>query len=130
MADESGRRADEGRPLVSEGDVFIPPGDMRVGHPPQCAQIDENARKSMDFLNAMDPKDAEKCMGEWIAVAGGGIVAHGRDTGQACDAAWEAGRGAPHTRYICARPEEAARLFGGLCVPPMHGQAAPGGPAC
>ena len=102
-----------------EGDVIISPEDMRAGYPPQCTQIDENAKKNMDFLNAMDPRDAERYMGEWIAVAGE-IVAHGKDPGQVCDAAWEAGRGAPHMRYICARPEEVPWLYDPARRPVEH----------
>ena len=51
--------------------------------------------KNLAFLNAMKPEEAQKYMGEWIAVADGEIVAHGRDPGQVCDAAWEAGKGLP-----------------------------------
>ena len=90
---------------------YIAPEDMRVGHPPQCTQIDEGAKRDMEFLNAMTPKEAEKYMGEWIAVAGGGIVAHGKDPEQVCEAGWKAGKGCPHMRYIYARPEEVPWLY-------------------
>ena len=90
---------------------YIAPEDMRVGYPPQCTQIDEGARKDMEFLNAMTPKEAEKYMGQWIAVAGGGIVAHGEDPRQVCKAGWKAGKGCPHMRYIYAKPEEVPWLY-------------------
>ena len=93
------------------GDVILSPEDVRVGNPPQCTGIDEDAVKNLAFLNAMTPKEAEKYMGEWIAVACGEIVAHGRDPGRVCDAAREAGKGAPHMRYIYAKPEEVPWLY-------------------
>ena len=111
MADENGRRAGVGLPPMFEGDVIIAPEDMRVGYPPQCTQIDENAKKGLEFLNAMTSKEAEKYMGEWIAVAGGGIVAHGEDPEQVCEEGRKAGRGALHMRYIYAKPEEVPWLY-------------------
>ena len=86
--------------------LYIAPEDMRVGHPPQCTQIDENAKKNLAFLNAMKPRYAEKYMGEWIAVAGGEIVAHGKDPGLVCQEGRRAGKGGPYMRYIYAMPEE------------------------
>ena len=106
MADSDGPGAEPRPPFMSEGDVIIAPEDMRVGYPPQCTGIDEGAVKNLAFLNAMKPEEAQKYMGEWIAVADGEIVAHGKDPGQVCDAAREAGKGAPHMRYIYAKPEE------------------------
>lgn len=73
---------------------------------PPCSEIDENAVKNLAFLNALDPKEAEKYMGEWIAVAGGRIVAHGEDPEQVCRSAHEASADEPHMRYIYASPEE------------------------
>ena len=109
MADDNGgRRAGPPLPPVPGlGEaVYIAPEDMRVGHPPQCTQIDEGAKKDLAFLNAMTPKEAEKYMGEWIAVVDGAIVAHGEDPEQVCQEGRKAGKRGPYMRYIYARPEE------------------------
>ena len=113
MADNNGRHAMPSLPPVpglAEA-RYIAPEDMRVGYPPSCTQIDENAKKGLEFLNAMTPKEAEKYMGEWIAVAGGGIVAHGEDPRQVCKEGRKAGKGALHMRYIYAKPEEVPWLY-------------------
>ena len=87
------------------------PEDVRVGHPPSCAQIDEGAMKTLAFLNAMTPKEAEKYMGEWIGVANGELVAHGEDPRQVCQEGRKAGKGDLHVRYIYAKPEEVPWLY-------------------
>ena len=108
MTDKAGRHRAPPLPPIPElaGARYIPSEEMRVGYPPQCTQIDEGAKKDMEFLNAMTPKEAEKYMGEWIAVAGGGIVAHGEDPAQVCQEGRKAGKGGPYMRYIYAKPEE------------------------
>ena len=90
---------------------YIAPEDMRVGYPPQCTQIDEGAKKNLAFLNAMKPEEAEKYMGQWIAVVDGKVAAHGTDPGQVCQEGRKAGKGAPYMRYIYARPEEVPWLY-------------------
>ena len=52
-------------------------------------------------------------MGEWIAVANGRLVAHGKDPEVVCKMAHEAGAYEPHIRYVFAKPEEVPWL----CVP-------------
>ena len=113
MADKNDRRAGPPLPPIPGlGKVrYIPPEEMRVGYPPQCTEIDEGARKDMEFLNAMTPEEAQKYMGQWIAVAGGGVVAHGEDPMQVCEAGWKAGKGCPHMEYIYAKPEEVPWLY-------------------
>ncbi len=111
MADDTGRRLGTGLPPMLEGDVIISPEDVRVGYPPQCTQIDEGAVKNLAFLNAMKPEEAQKYMGEWIAVADGEIVAHGKDPGLVCQEGRKAGKGGPHMRYIYAKPEEVPWLY-------------------
>ena len=98
--------------------IFAPGGardapdeDARAGYSPPRIRIDKGAKKNLDFLNAMTPKEAEKYMGEWIAVAGGGIVAHGEDPHQVCQEGRKAGKGTIHIRYIYARPEEVPWLY-------------------
>lgn len=74
---------------------------MRVGYPTQCTQIGENAKKGLEFLNAVTSKDAKKYMGGWAAVAGGGTAARGEYPEQVCKERRKAGKGAPHMRYLC-----------------------------
>ena len=120
MADDGSRRTEPRLPFMSEGDVIIQPEDVRVGNPPQCTAIDEGAKKNLAFLDAMTPEEAQKYMGEWIAVADGEIVAHGKDPGQVCQEGSKAGKGGPHMRYIYAKPEEAPWLGSGWLYGPMQ----------
>ena len=73
--------------------------------------IDENTRLNIEFLETMPDEEAEKYMGEWIAVAGGKIVAHGKDPEQVHEKGWGAGKGVPHMEYIYASPEEVPWLY-------------------
>ena len=91
--------------------MYIPSKEMRVGYPPTCTQIDESAKEDLAFLNAMTPKEAEKYMGEWIAVVNGKIVAHGEDPRQVCQEGRKAGKRGPYMRYIYAKPEEVPWLY-------------------
>ena len=102
--------------------------DMRAGQPLQCTQIDENAKKGLEFLNAMTPKEAEKYMGGWTAAAGGGIVAHGEGSGRACEEGRKAAgccacgtfaqarRGAVARQRPALRPVAAAGNFMSICI--------------
>ena len=69
-------------------------------------EMDENVLKNQAFPSALSPEEAEKCTGEWTAVAGGRLVAHGKDPEEACKMAHEAGAYEPYIRYIFAKPEE------------------------
>ena len=114
MADRNDdRRAGPPLPPAPEfaGDRYIAPEDMRVGYPPQCTQIDEGAKKNVEFMNAMTPEVAKKYMGQWIAVASGEIVAHGEDPEQVCEEARRASRGGFLVEYIYAKPEEVPWLY-------------------
>ena len=92
---------------------YIAPEDMRVGYPPQCTQIDEGAKKNVEFMNAMTPEVAKKYMGQWIAVASGEIVAHGKNPELVCQEARRASRGGFLVEYIYASPEEVPLLGSG-----------------
>ena len=90
---------------------YIAPEDMRVGYPPQCTQIDEGAKKTMEFMEAMTPEVAQKYMGQWIGVADGEIVAHGEDPEQVCEEGHKASKGSLLVEYIYAKPEEVPWLY-------------------
>ena len=90
---------------------YMAPEDMRVGYPPQCTQIDESAKKDLEFLDAMTPEEAQKYMGQWIAVVNGKVVAHGKDPGQVFQEGRKAGKRGPLMEYIYAKPEEVPWLY-------------------
>lgn len=108
MANKAGRpRAPPLPPIPELAEArYIPSEEMRVGHPPQCTQIDEGAKKDLAFLSAMTPEEAQKYMGEWIAVVDGEVVAHGEDPEQVCQEGRKAGKRGPLMEYIYAKPEE------------------------
>ena len=113
MADTDSERP---APLLPSTSVPVAAQDTpdegeRTGYRSPYSEIDEGAVKDLAFLNAMTPKEAEKYMGEWIAVAGGGIVAHGKDPRKVCQEGRRAGKGSPYIRYIYAKPEEVPWLY-------------------
>ena len=97
------------------GDARSPPTpNSNGGHRYTSRPIDENARLNFEFLETAPAEEFEKYMGEWIAVAAGKIVAHGKDPEQVHEEGWNAGKGVPHMEYIYASPEEVPWLY----VPP------------
>ena len=117
MKDSSGLRADPGPP-VFDGDVIVQPEDMRAGYPPHCRPVDEGTEKNLAFIEAMTPEVAHKYRGEWIAVASGEIVAHGKNPRLVCQEGRKAGKGAIFVDYIYAGPEEVPLLGSSLRMPP------------
>ena len=79
--------------------------------PSSSAEDDDGTERDIEFLNAMTPDEAERYRGEWIAVSGGGIVAHGRDPERVCQSARDAGATSPYMRYIFASPDEVPWLY-------------------
>ena len=116
MADKNDdRRAGPPLPPTPEfaGDRYIAPEDMRAGYPPRCRPIDEGTKKTLEFIEAMTPEVAYKYRGEWIAVASGEIVAHGKNPRLVCQEGRKAGKGAIFVDYIYAGPEEVPLLGSG-----------------
>ena len=92
-------------------------GDRNAGYDPldECSgwaaegpgvRIDNDIVKNLEFLRSMRPEEFEKYRGEWLAVAGGGIVAHGKDPRRVHQDGWKAGKGEPFMEYVYAGPEE------------------------
>ncbi len=92
-------------------------GDRNAGYDPldECSgwaaeglgvRIDNDIVKNLEFLRSMRPEEFEKYRGEWLAVVGGGIVAHGKDPRRVHQEGWKAGKGEPFMEYIYAGPEE------------------------
>ena len=115
MADSDDPRAmPRPRPVPGPAEArSIPDEDVRVGHTAQYRQADEGVRKTMEFMNSMTPEEAQKYAGQWIAVAGGEVVAHGEYPRRVCQEGRKAGRGAILVEYI-AGPEDAPWLGDGL----------------
>ena len=67
---------------------------------------DPGMEKNLEFIRSMACEEAKQYMGEWLAVAGGGIVAHGKDPRRVHREGISAGKGGPLMYYIYARPEE------------------------
>lgn len=68
---------------------------------------DPGMEKNLEFMRSQAVcEEAKQYMGERIAVAGGGIVAHGKDPRRVHRDGYSAGKGAPLMYYIYAKPEE------------------------
>ena len=72
---------------------------------------DNSPRMCREFLESMTSEDVRRYAGQWIAVASGEIVAHGKDPGHVLDEAREADKGEPFMEYIYAGPEEVPFLY-------------------
>ena len=59
-----------------------------------------------EFLKSMTSQDARRYAGEWIAFAGGEIVAHGKDPRRVNTEGRKAGKGGPYMQYIFESPEK------------------------
>ncbi len=113
MADTDNERPAPWLPSIFAPDEALgaPDEDTRAGYRPPRIRIDKGAKKNLDFLNAMTPKEAEKYMGQWIAVYDGEIVAHCEGPHQVCQEGRKAGKGSIYIRYIYAKPEEVPWLY-------------------
>ena len=58
--------------------------------------------KDIKFLATMPEEEYKKYMGEWLAVANGEIVAHGRDPRRVITEGCRAGKGMPLMEYVYA----------------------------
>ena len=93
----------EGRP-PAPGTPYNDRGAVIVSTDP-CVIYDPDVAKNDVFLRTVDVKELEKYMGEWIAIAGGGIVAHGKDPKRVHEEAYDAGKGEPLMHYIATESE-------------------------
>ncbi len=67
---------------------------------------DNSPRMCREFLESMTSEEVERYAGQWIAVASGEIVAHGKDPRRVHDDGRKADKGDPFMEYIYAGPEE------------------------
>lgn len=73
-----------------------------------------SVRECRKFVESMTTEEVRRYAGQWIAVANGEIVAHGKDPGQVHEEGCNAGKGNPYMRYMYAGPEEVPFLY----IPP------------
>ena len=62
----------------------------------------DSPMKDIEFLSNMPEEEYKKYRGEWLAVANGEIVAHGKDPERVHQAGCEAGKGVPFMEYVYA----------------------------
>ena len=77
----------------------------------RCAALPMTGNSPRDFrafLDSFSSQDALQYAGEWIAVACGEIVAHGKDPGRVHMEGCNAGKGGPFMHYVFANAEEAS----------------------
>ena len=77
-----------------------------------CVIYDPDIERNDNFLKAMTAKDMEKYKGEWIGIAGGGIVAHGKEYVRVHEETCRADKGEPLVHYI--GPTEEVPVFRGF----------------
>ena len=59
-----------------------------------------------DFLKSFSSQDALQYAGEWIAVASGEVVAHGKDPRRVHTEGCKAGKGEPFMHCVYSSPED------------------------
>ena len=62
-------------------------------------------------FESMTAEEFEKYRGEWVAVAGGEIVAHGKDPLRVVRQGSAAGKGVPYMRYFYASASEVPLIY-------------------
>ena len=62
-------------------------------------------------FESMTDEEFEKYRGEWVAVAGGEIVAHGKDPLRVVRQGAAAGKGVPYMRYFYASASEVPLIY-------------------
>ena len=65
-----------------------------------CVIDDPDLEKNDNFIKSMTDEVAEKYKGEWIGVADGRVVAHGKSYGRVHNEACNAGLGSPLIHYV------------------------------
>ena len=96
-----------GVPRPAPGTPYGNRGAVIISTDP-CVIYDPDAEKNNNFLKAMTAEDAEKYNGEWIGVAEGGVVAHGKDYTRVYEEACNADKGEPFMHYVGPTDESKA----------------------
>ena len=67
--------------------------------------------KDVEFLGNMSEEEYKRYGGQWVAVADGGIVAHGKDPRRVHQDGSKAGKGEPLMHYIYADHTEVPEAY-------------------
>lgn len=94
--------------MDGKGDSWRPPfgAVLKDASDGPGAKEDPDLVKNLEFIKSFPLAEYEKYMGEWIAVAGGKIVAHGKSPERVLEEGWNAGEGEVFMEYVYASPEE------------------------
>ena len=65
-----------------------------------CVIYDPDIERNEMYLKSMTVEDVEKYKGQWIAIADGGVVAHGTDPLRVCGDGNKAGKGDPLMHFV------------------------------
>lgn len=65
-----------------------------------CIIYDPDIERNEMYLKSMTVEDVEKYKGQWIAIADGGVVAHGTDPLRVCGEGNKAGKGDPLMHFV------------------------------
>ena len=77
-----------------------------------CVIYDPDIVRNDNFLKSMTAEDIERYKGEWIGIAGGGIVAHGKEYTRVHEETCKADKGEPLVHYIGPTEEGGAVFLG------------------
>ena len=81
-AADGARKIPKAATAVPDERDWVSPRIVSKGNGKPRVIEDIDAKKDSDFLDSMTPEMAEQYRGEWIALAHGAIVAHGKDPEQ------------------------------------------------
>lgn len=108
------RRRGDGRPVgrgkggrardipPAPGTPYNDRGAVIVSTDP-CVIYDPDIERNEMYLESMTAEDVEKYKGQWIAIADGGVVAHGTDPLRVCGEGNKAGKGDPLMHFVQVR---------------------------
>ena len=65
-----------------------------------CVIYDPDIERNEMYLKSMTAEEVERYKGQWIAIAGGGVVAHGTDPLRVCGEGSKAGSGYPLMHFV------------------------------
>ena len=100
-----------GVPRPAPGTPYGDRGAVIVRTDP-CVIYDPDIERNDNFLKSMTAEDTEKYKGEWIGIAGGGIVAHGKEYMRVHEETCKANKGEPLVHYIGPTEEGGAVFLG------------------
>ena len=107
-----------GEPRPAPGTPYGSRGAVIVKTDP-CVIYDPDAEKNENFLKAMKAEDTERYKGEWIGVAEGSVVAHGRSYTRVYEEACNADKGEPFMHYVGPMEKNVVFLGFRWCYAPV-----------